>query len=258
MSKISTLAPAQGATHNANNAHIIHQHFNPRSRTGSDMDIFYRGWLNSISTLAPAQGATSRQHSIPLLKTDFNPRSRTGSDRHRSHTLRQRCYFNPRSRTGSDGMWQTLRSILTIFQPSLPHRERPGQGGAERLQSRHFNPRSRTGSDAANGVYRGGGKISTHAPAQGATAAEVNRGLTYPNFNPRSRTGSDWISMDYVAVGGLFQPTLPHRERRRILYATNNGKNISTHAPAQGATQKPGSKRHECEFQPTLPHRERH
>ncbi len=143
------------------------------------------------------------------------------------------------------------------FQPTLPHRERPKNYELTDILT-NFNPRSRTGSDLH--------------PKPGS--------LLHPYFNPRSRTGSDQpaafpalsavISTHAPAQGAtvlmcrisalviLFQPTLPHRERRGAGLNRQFAVYISTHAPAQGATcclthhPMPTSP-----FQPTLPHRER-
>ena len=57
-------------------------HFNPRSREGSDVTA--RAFLPAqlaISIRAPAKGATQSRHCRPTRPRDFNPRSREGSDR---------------------------------------------------------------------------------------------------------------------------------------------------------------------------------
>ena len=57
------------------------EHFNPRSRQGSDIQT-----LNTpidalqISIHAPVKGATASAGSLPACATHFNPRSREGSD----------------------------------------------------------------------------------------------------------------------------------------------------------------------------------
>ncbi len=165
--------------------------------------------------------------------------------------------FNPRSRTGSDGT--------------------PGVTPVRRID---FNPRSRTGSDV------------------GVRACESRRRIFQPtlphrerlrfsfscthlsNFNPRSRTGSDHLAGSAGGGRPVFQPTLPHRERRSgvlelqqcavisthapaqgatdIVKGIFSADAISTHAPAQGATVRGGGHPVLCGgFQPTLPHRER-
>ena len=79
--------------------------------------------------------------------------------------------------------------------------------------------------------------ISTHAPAQGATGPGRPAGPPNQDFNPRSRTGSDSRRRMKAAKVNGFQPTLPHRERQPPADEGRKSKRISTHAPAQGATQ---------------------
>ena len=102
--------------------------------------------------------------------------------------------------------------------------------------------------------------ISTHAPAQGATPGQPGSPGRRPEFQPtlphRERP-ADKASGGFTVI---FQPTLPHRERplRRTLRSSpprfqptlphrerrGAGLNrqfavyISTHAPAQGATEE--------------------
>ena len=77
-----------------------------------------------------------------------------------------------------------------------------------------FNPRSREGSD----------QISWHL---------LNKRL---DFNPRSREGSDITDPGNRFCQGLFQSTLPRRERLMDNRTFNTTEDISIHAPAKGAT----------------------
>ena len=123
--------------------------------------------------------------------------------------------------------------------------------------------------------------ISTHAPAQGATLRRQKPPLGEAYFNPRSRTGSDIWTIVTTTLFQIFQPTLPHRERRIPPPQKSRCGDISTHAPAQGAdvnlrrymagepeisTHAPAQgatafnhifEQSKPPFQPTLPHRER-
>ena len=212
-------------------------HFNPRSRTGSDG--FRAGELDQrpISTHAPAQGATPPHHLSHYTVMDFNPRSRTGSDRIKSIS-------------GAD---------CPAFQPTLPHRERL--------------------SFSSNSFIASATSISTHAPAQGATSCSISRRDNPPVFQPTLPHRERPNQLKIICPLLLFQPTLPHRERLRRLkkrgkpvpistHAPAQGAtptlrspgrpvDISTHAPAQGATRATYSARSLSVFQPTLPHRER-
>ena len=60
-------------------SHQPFQHFNPRSREGSDHGIHTFSQLSTISIHAPAMGAT-RACKSPADQQHFNPRSREGSD----------------------------------------------------------------------------------------------------------------------------------------------------------------------------------
>ena len=93
---ISIHAPAWGATITPPPYLPNCQHFNPRSRVGSD-----------ALTLRPKHTATY-----------FNPRSRVGSDRDRGISDNRGYYFNPRSRVGSDGKTSGhAQPLLSYFNP---------------------------------------------------------------------------------------------------------------------------------------------
>ncbi len=77
-------------------------------------------------------------------------------------------------------------------------------------------------------------------------------------FNPRSREGSDESSVDVVAADGVFQSTLPRRERPMWSWRRSVRRAISIHAPAKGATWYREKIIEMVEFQSTLPRRERH
>ena len=152
----------------------------------------------------------------------------------------------------------TLKHLAQVFQPTLPHRERQCQERCP-LAVYDFNPRSRTGSDMPSGKWNrkiydfnprsrtgsDGGTgflqivvdgISTHAPAQGATADPPARRGERNISTQRSRTGSDRREISFSSCRAIFQPTLPHRERPFRTVGAFCLRGISTHAPAQGAT----------------------
>ena len=99
---ISIHAPAKGATWSCGRT-ADHSYFNPRSREGSD---------GSIIRLFYYQG-------------NFNPRSREGSDASTGKSSGVIGNFNPRSREGSDALIAQVPALLTVFQSTLPRRERP-------------------------------------------------------------------------------------------------------------------------------------
>ncbi len=145
-------------------------YFNPRSREGSDARVararrflsIFQSTLprrerrhgdvlvlrcRSISIHAPAKGATSYRHACRPRPRYFNPRSREGSDQDYYTRDIQSSHFNPRSREGSDSHSLLNRRISSLFQSTLPRRERLGIRLADSPFLRHFNPRSREGSD---------------------------------------------------------------------------------------------------------------
>ena len=97
-----------------------YQHFNPRSRVGSDFCGYNIGIIQAISIHAPVWGATKSSSSGTVIDENFNPRSRVGSDtQNGTQNLRQHGYFNPRSRVGSDrGVTnQSKRIPISIHAP---------------------------------------------------------------------------------------------------------------------------------------------
>ena len=102
-----------------------------------------------------------------------------------------------------------------VFQSTLPHRERPRPLPRSGWQPCGFNPRSHTGSDP--------GFPCSH--------------YMTVCFNPRSHTGSDYSCNRLPSLLCRFQSTLPHRERHNQLLCCAGAKQVSIHAPTQGATQ---------------------
>ena len=124
---------------------------------------------------------------------------------------------------------------LSVFQSTLPRRERQYDSELRSLLYYHFNPRSREGSDYwyqylfshfcnFNPRSREGSDsrlihaefiishISIHAPAKGATNPFNFYCLFFLYFNPRSREGSDFLTF-HDLLPYQFQSTLPRRER---------------------------------------------
>ena len=125
------------------------EHFNPRSREGSDSYKKLTGTgAKQISILAPARGATLscvdnvQQEIISILAP-------------------------ARGATPSEVRWN---KIQPKFQSSLPRGERPFSVPPDAYSVQHFNPRSREGSDLREHVPLLKTSISILAPARGATA----------------------------------------------------------------------------------------
>ena len=103
---------------------------------------------------------------------------------------------------------------ITIFQSTLPRRERQTFILPEFCYFLYFNPRSREGSDIIIIAFQFLFVISIHAPAKGATSFQIFFQKTFS-----------------------FQSTLPRRERPMLTEWINFNHGISIHAPAKGATK---------------------
>ena len=127
---------------------------------------------------------------------------------------------------------------LTIhkFQSMLPRRERQVLDGDMIAHTINFNPRSRGGSDEHYGVpviYQCLFQ-STLPRRERLCLKGVRADVKY--FNPRSRGGSDRACQLAGGVG-VFQSTLPRRERQLRDKGCTHYRDISIHAPAEGATK---------------------
>ena len=69
------------------------------------------------------------------------------------------------------------------------------------------------GATSANPLHNHIDTISIHAPAKGATISGPCSHKMISYFNPRSRKGSDYVPLKSVLTFGVFQSTLPQRER---------------------------------------------
>ena len=101
------------------------------------------------------------------MSPSFNPRARMGRDVSRRHQKDGNLRFNPRARMGRDNT--VLALIVGYFC---------------------FNPRARMGRDSVNLQQVHDVLVSTHAPAWGATIADLQK-----SFDDQ------------------FQPTRPHGAR---------------------------------------------
>ena len=167
-------------------------------------------------------------------------------------------HFNPRSREGSDGSNPDAFQQRILFQSTLPRRERLELSSPTLLDTKSISIHAPAkGATDYFFIQLAQSKISIHAPAKGATPRRSARSLPR-NFNPRSREGSDHNAALCNGFGGLFQSTLPRRERLRKLVRVFLKRLISIHAPAKGATVDGLKQERRKLFQSTLPRRERH
>ena len=123
------------------------QHFNPRSREGSDGGGRMVAPLDAISIHAPAKGATlNPPPNAP--RSDISIHAPAKGATRSVPELDLPCRnFNPRSREGSDGKLHRL--AISKFAIST---HAPAKGATFEIVERYrneddFNPRSREGSD---------------------------------------------------------------------------------------------------------------
>ncbi len=80
-------------------------------------------------------------------------------------------------------------------------------------------------------------RVSTHAPARGATRYERPSQRTTTGFNPRTRTGCDNQLPDAIALPNSVSTHAPARGATGGTSASYQNIAVSTHAPARGATR---------------------
>ena len=165
------------------------------------------------------------------------------------------------------------------FQSTLPVRERRVQHSTGVIRHPNFNPRSPCGSDWL--AYRCRSRAVYFNPRSPCGSDSLKKDNPKPglHFNPRSPCGSDEPGLEKVQGSGIFQSTLPVRERlsspgsdlyliRISIHAPRAGATtimppvlyqaiISIHAPRAGATNPSRDCGRTCRFQSTLPVRER-
>ena len=197
--------------------------FNPRSREGSDGQGIRRPLsIYKISIHAPAKGATLHcflVHPAGMISIHAPAKGATPKTRWRNTDTLFQSTLPRRERPARESQ----RVFITPFQSTLPRRERQKIkmrcGGI-----RNFNPRSREGSDSVRFPIGSEYPISIHAPAKGATL--------FAGQKPAAAT----ISIHAPAKGAT-------------LYAGHAAwiQPISIHAPAKGATpygQQPDTEHH--------------
>ena len=193
---VSIHAPARGATSPRHNPPFQFDGFNPRSRTGSDVDRWAMPMVRRMfqSTLPHGERPPGRRPAS-MLRACFNPRSRTGSDA--PTLLREACemivsiHAPARGATctrevtpsgqvmvsihaparGATLLAHNAASRMDQFQSTLPHGERhiflPCICN-NLLVSIHAPARGATTSPL-QAAFLGG--VSIHAPARGATSS---------------------------------------------------------------------------------------
>ena len=241
--------------------------FNPRPRTGGDRSNIFLPRKIHVSTHAPARGATIHLPAGWVSVEGFNPRPRTGGDEALSSILPAQPVSTHAPARGATLDVRRLGRVHVVSTHAPAREPLDGRvtGGPDRVQpprgdftfraeytycrvsthAPHGRPSMYAGSDGSRRTHAPHGgrrwmvgsravptRVSTHAPARGATFYLSGGIYLLPSFNPRPRTGGDpcWI-----------------------IFFTFRA--VSTHAPARGATitaYRSAAGRNA--FQPTPPH----
>ena len=151
----------------------------------SKLLLLHRG----ISTHAPARGATLFIQGFGSVEL-FQPTLPRGERLHKRNTSVLITEISTHAPARGATKCLCFSKSIYLFQPTLPRGERR-RGSAKPLLLIYFNPRSREGSDNLSKLEIIADKISTHAPARGATCCILLRFVNKRYFNPRSREGSD-------------------------------------------------------------------
>ena len=215
---------------------ICHALFQPTRPRGARH--LYRRVLNGqsiVSTHAPARGATSNVVNLfPRTKVSTHAPARGATtsprmDRSINHM------FQPTRPRGARRNVTITGSSPTVFQPTRPR-------GARRSDrclcsaSRCFNPRARAGRDAENPPVMACQFVFQPTRPRGARPAKFTCACARTgSFNPRARAGRD-LGNEYASI---FLNVSTHAPARGATSeATSNAPPdlVSTHAPARGAT----------------------
>ena len=144
---VSTHAPAWGATQTATSNNGTKPSFNPRARMGRDRIWRANSKRGQVSTHAPAWGATFPRSRL-AQNNKFQPTRPHGARLTPAKALDEASWFQPTRPHGARLSPRSNARTFCLFQPTRPHGARPAMiEGARRMW-----------------------RVSTHAPAWGATA----------------------------------------------------------------------------------------
>ena len=190
---ISIHAPAKGATRELRDAdewEVLFQSTLPR-RERLERTLHHKQ-TDIISIHAPAKGATAAFDQDRRGQWYFNPRSREGSDQRPQQAAAQGAEISIHAPAkGATSRIMSIASTVSIFQSTLPRRERRGR-------SAHCGTSS---------------TFQSTLPRRERRSAGLAPAFSSMHFNPRSREGSD-VAGRPIAASEPFQSTLPRRERR--------------------------------------------
>ena len=209
--------------------------FKPCSHEGSDPQKWYKNNSQRVSIHVPIMGATTEIAQIcPLVRVSIHAPTKGAL---MSPTLRISCSFNPSSHEGSDSAINVDKAEVSMFQSTLPRRERlfvwariKGDDGV----SIHAPTKGATQRQNVGIPDRW---VSIHAPTKGATKmAAPDHDLLF-------------VSIHAPTKGATSSGTPRQRPTRVSIHAPTKGATIapsdiarfsfvSIHAPTKGATDQ--------------------
>ena len=171
---------------------FVDDHFNPRSREGSDEGAKCLDQKNrAISIHAPARGATMSAKSTSLCHVEFQSTLPRGERLEASNMQGHTKAFQSTLPRGERPYNPLNSNGLKLFQSTLPRGERLTPFVFVDHIISNFNPRSREGSDFLPVGLRQ--TVINFNPRSREGSDSVNSPSSPPHeyFNPRSREGSD-------------------------------------------------------------------
>ncbi len=181
-------------------------------------------------------GARRSKRIEDAISNVFQPTRPHGARRRLDRLLRQQAQVS----THAPARGATATGPVPRW-PAAVSTHAPARGAtgveARGRRFRSFQPTRPHGARLTGGCRGGFGLgVSTHAPARGATWASSTAPCTRECFNPRARTGRDQLRWEKSSHPDWFQPTRPHGARLILSGSVVVPKDVSTHAPARGAT----------------------
>ena len=144
-------------------------------------------------------------------------------------------HFNSRARVGRDPTIPAIALLMKSFQLTRPRGARPYPAKPTTGFMTFQLTRPRGARHNAQKYFTTHQNISTHAPAWGATSLPVTK-IDYITFQLTRPRGARLPFVIFCLALLRFQLTRPRGARPVAAFTWSQIKNISTHAPAWGAT----------------------
>ena len=205
----------------------------------------------SFQSTRPRGARLTSARCASALSQGFNPRARAGRDRRvRGRMVGRRDVSIHAPARGATRMpVRLLEAQSTCFNPRA-RAGRDAAGANSAIGGSRFNPRARAGRDAgAANIAAAGQAFQSTRPRGARPRTPVPRAYPQCCFNPRARAGRDEL-LRAPASGAEFQSTRPRGARLCRDRESVKMRRVSIHAPARGATRRPGRQRSGVGFNP--------